>query len=292
MLSAVRCFHRPNPLANLVILERRQPLEVSPHNRREVHRSRIIPDFFDRRRQVYHGIVLGRLRSMPRSPPRDHGNVRRHFLAGLHPGVLHFPLVHEDVSSFAVARKITSRFRCAIERFSSMNTARLAASIPLSSMAPRPYMYPSFITPANGSTLHRDLSTGTVSKCATSKSALEDSAIADLCNRATTALRPGVNSSSWALIPSFARTPATYIAAICSFPGGFVVLILMRSVSQPCASLAIAEVLPIGDGLPGIPGPTAGETCAAIGRLAAIANAAAPAMLWTIRFQFTNPSSS
>ena len=201
-------------------------------------------------------------------------------------------LASPPVSSSAVARKITSRFRWAIERFNSMNTARLAASIPLSSMAPRPYMYPSFITPANGSTLHRDLSTGTVSKCATSKSALEDSAIADLCNRATTALRPGVKSSSSALIPSFARTPATYIAAICSFPGGFVVLILMRSVSQPCASLAIAEVLPIGDGLPGIPGPPAGETCAAIGKLAAIANAAVPAMLWTIRFQFTNPSSS
>ena len=107
-----------------------------------------------------------------------------------------------------------------------------------------------------------------------------------------TALRRGVKSSSSALIPSFARTPATYIAATCSFPGGFVVLILMRSVSQPCASLAIAEVLPIGDGLPGIPGPPAGETCAAIGKLATIANAAVPAMLWTIRFQFTNPSSS
>ena len=100
MLTAIRSFHRPNPLANLVILQRRQPLEVSAHNRREVHRCRIIPDFFDRRRQVYHGIVLGRLRSMPRSPPRDHGNVRRHFLAGLHPGVLHFPLVYEDVSAF------------------------------------------------------------------------------------------------------------------------------------------------------------------------------------------------
>jgi hypothetical protein len=83
-----------------------------------------------------------------------------------------------------------------------------------------------------------------------------------------------------------------YIAASCSFPGGFVVLILMRSASQLCASFAIADVSPIGDGFIGIPGGAAGETCAATGTLAAIANAAAPAILWTMRFQFTNPSSS
>jgi hypothetical protein len=66
----------------------------------------------------------------------------------------------------------------------------------------------------------------------------------------------------------------------------------MRSASQLCASFAIAEVSPIGDGFIGIPGGAAGETCAATGILAAIANAAAPAILWTMRFQFTNLSSS
>jgi len=87
-----------------------------------------------------------------------------------------------------------------------------------------------------------------------------------------------------------------YIAAICSFPGGFDVLILMRSASQPRASFAIAEVSPDGNdltaGFPaGIPG-LSGATCAATGKPAAIDNAAIPANTWTKRFQFTNPSSS
>jgi hypothetical protein len=87
-----------------------------------------------------------------------------------------------------------------------------------------------------------------------------------------------------------------YIAAICSFPGGFDVLILMRSASQPRASFAMADVSPARDGLTGgfpagIPG-LSGATCAATGKLAAIDNAAVPASTWTKRFQFTNPSSS
>jgi hypothetical protein len=68
----------------------------------------------------------------------------------------------------------------------------------------------------------------------------------------------------------------------------------MRSASQLCASFAIADVSPIGRGLAefaGIPGDPAGGTCAAIGKLAAIINAAATTITWTIRFQFTNPSS-
>src|SRR4029077_4098543 len=121
------------------------------------------------------------------------------------------------------------------------------------------------------------------------------SATAELRSRATNALRPGVKSRISALIPSFARIPAMYIAGICSFPGGFDVLILMRSASQPCASLAIADVSPFGRGLAGfagIPGAPAGGTCAAIGKLAAIISAATTTITWTIRFQFTNPSSS
>jgi hypothetical protein len=82
-----------------------------------------------------------------------------------------------------------------------------------------------------------------------------------------------------------------YIAAICSFPGGFDVLILMRSASQPCASFAIADAYPVCEAFPGIPG-LSGATCAATGKLAAITNAATPANIWTMRFQFTNPSSS
>ena len=195
-------------------------------------------------------------------------------------------------SSSAVARKITSRVKRGFARFSAMNAAKFAASIPLSSIAPRPYRYPSLIAAANGSTVHFDLSTATTSMCATSSSAFEGSAIAVLRSRATTALRPGVMSRISGVIPSFSKTPAMYFAAVCSFPGGFVVLIRIRSASQPCASFATAAVSPTGDGLVGIPGPPAGATCAATGKLAASKNAAAPANTRTLRFQFTNPSSS
>ncbi len=88
------------------------------------------------------------------------------------------------------------------------------------------------------------------------------------------------------------KTPATYIAAICSFPGGFDVLILIKSASQPCASFEIAGVLGTAAGLAGIPGLSAGVTCAVTGIFAAIVSAAAPAKTWIMRFPFTNPSSS
>src|SRR5258708_19202911 len=86
------------------------------------------------------------------------------------------------------------------------------------------------------------------------------------------------------------------VGGIWPVPGGLVVLILMGSASQPRASFAIAEVSPVGNGLTGgfpagIPG-LSGATCAATGKLAAINNAAAPANTRTMRFQFTNPSSS
>ena len=61
-----------------------------------------------------------------------------------------------------------------------------------------------------------------------------------------------------------------YIAAICSFPGGFGVLILIRSASHPRASFAITDVFSTGEVFPGIPGPAADATCAAAGKLAAI----------------------
>ena len=67
----------------------------------------------------------------------------------------------------------------------------------------------------------------------------------------------------------------------------------MRSASQPRASLAIAVVFPTGEVFPelGIPGPAADATCARAGKLAAIINRIARVIVWTIRFQFTNPSS-
>lgn len=81
-----------------------------------------------------------------------------------------------------------------------------------------------------------------------------------------------------------------YIAAICSLPGGFEVLILIRSASQPRASFAIAGVFSTDEILAGIPGPAAGATCAGAEKLVAITNTLATAMPGNIRFQFTNPS--
>jgi hypothetical protein len=44
--------------------------------------------------------------------------------------------------------------------------------------------------------------------------------------------------------------------------------------------------------LAGIPGLSAGATCAPAGTPAAIESAAAPVKTWIVRFQFTKPSSS
>jgi hypothetical protein len=70
---------------------------------------------------------------------------------------------------------------------------------------------------------------------ATSNNALDGSANAELFSRATSALRPGVSGKTSAAIPSFCKIAAIYFAAASSFPGGLVVLILIRSVSQPVA---------------------------------------------------------
>src|SRR6266850_172795 len=128
--------------------------------------------------------------------------------------------------------------------------------------------------------------------CATSSSAFEGAAIAALRNRATTALRPGVMSRISGVIPSFSRIPAIYFAATCSFPGGFVVLIRIRSASHPCASFATFDVSPTSDGFAGIPGPVGVGACAATCKLVAATRAAAPAKTRILRFQFTNLSSS
>src|SRR5271154_2863986 len=125
------------------------------------------------------------------------------------------------------------------------------------------------MTPPKGSTVQRDLSAGTTSRCATNSNALEGSAMAALRRRATTALRPGAISRISGVKPSFCKTAATYFAAGSSPPGGFEVLILIRSVSHPCASCARAAVPPnceVADGrdrfggvFEGIPGPLTGD---------------------------------
>ena len=121
-------------------------------------------------------------------------------------------------------------------------------------------MYPSFGTAPNGSTVHFARSTPTTSMCATSSNAFDGSANAELFSRATNALRPGAIGSSSALIPSFCKTPSMYFAAASSFPGGFVVLILISSASHPVASRDSSDVssacLPgcaaVGGAMPGI----------------------------------------
>ena len=168
VLAAIRRIERTNPFADFVVLQRRDSFEISAHNRREMHGSGVIADFGDGRRQMHHGIVFQRDRRVAgrfrvRSPSRSWKLFRwlarrrialcrfsRHTLppslsanpaanlvpifgdqnsdAGVAAGLLHPP----------VARKITSRFSRALARFSAMNAARFAASIPLSSIAPRP----------------------------------------------------------------------------------------------------------------------------------------------------------
>src|ERR1700676_653506 len=155
--------------------------------------------------------------------------------------------------------------------------------------------------PPKGSTVHLVLSTPTTSMCATSSSARDGSATAELCRRATSALRPGASSRSSDEIPSFSRTPAMYFAASCSLPGGLVVLMRIRSMSQPCASLAMAVVSPTGLAgkggvLAGIPG--AAGTCAKAGVLvtrdatATRTATATPNPACNLCFASTNASSS
>ena len=82
--------------------------------------------------------------------------------------------------------------------------------------------------------------------CATSSSAFDGSATAELRSRATTACVPAPHA---ALPPEslLLSALAIYFAASASLPGGFVVLILIKSSSQICASLARAVVSPSGE---------------------------------------------
>ncbi len=107
-------------------------------------------------------------------------------------------------------------------------------------------MYPSLVTAPNGSTVHLSRSTPTTSVCAISSNAFDGYLNVELFSRATKALRPGDSGSSSAVIPSFCNTAAMYFAAASSLPGGLVVLILIKSISQPVASRASAEVSPNG----------------------------------------------
>src|ERR1700686_3836004 len=101
-------------------------------------------------------------------------------------------------------------------------------------------------------------------------------------------------------MPSFSKMCARYFAMDCSFPGGFVVLVRTKSISQPCASLARAVVSPTGDGLLIVPAGDwdadwvvdwpAGreeETCAASGKRA-LNNSAPLINTCSLRFPLTN----
>src|SRR4029077_8628524 len=134
--------------------------------------------------------------------------------------------------------------------------------------------------------------------CATSSSAFDGSATAELRRRATTELRPGATWSSSAVMPSFASTFITYFAAACSFPGGFVVLILIRSWNHVRASAVIEVRSPTGDWLAGRLLVGGGATCALSGRAngdiaaaAAKKHAAASSGICLQRFQITRQSS-
>src|SRR2546421_243834 len=91
--------------------------------------------------------------------------------------------------------------------------------------------------------------------------------------RATRALRPGASGKISELIPSFCKMPAMYFAAASSFPGGFVVLILISSASQPSASCPSAVALDAlfmvatGAGDTGKPGPFCAITVPAVPKL-------------------------
>src|SRR5882724_10457805 len=129
------------------------------------------------------------------------------------------------------------------------------------------------MTAPKGSTVRLDLSTPTTSICATNKSARDGSAMAEPRKRATSALLPGTASKVSEGTPSFCRRSAMYFAVACSLPGGLVVLMWIRSASQPWASLAIAVVSPIGEGLGSVLEDAEGN-CAAVGKLTAKSSAA------------------
>jgi len=147
------------------------------------------------------------------------------------------------------------------------NAARFAASI-LVSIAPA-VQYPSFSTPRTDRTVHFASYPDHIHG-RHQQQRLEGSAIAVLFSRATQRLRPALKSRISALIPSFSRIPAMYIAASCSFPGGFVVSIFDES----AASFALpsqSRRIPIGDGFIGIPGAPLAKPCRGNRNTAAIA---------------------
>src|SRR5580658_6327597 len=148
---------------------------------------------------------------------------------------------------------------------------------------------------AKGSTVHLDLSTPTTSMCATRRRARDGSGMAALRRRATSALRPGARSRNSEVIPSFVRMAATYFAAACSLPGGFVVSMRMRSASQPSASLARAVVSPAGERVFSTVGMAVEGTCAVEGGATMGDNHASRTTAGTkmciLRFQFTKTSS-
>ena len=105
-------------------------------------------------------------------------------------------------ASAAVARKMTSRVIRPRSRARFCMATTAAASIPLSSIAPRPYRYPPRTSPANGSTLQCSRSTPTTSMWPMTTTGR---LLPFPLMRATSAARPAVGSNRCVSIPAALR---------------------------------------------------------------------------------------
>ena len=141
-------------------------------------------------------------------------------------------------SSSASAMKITSRDNGT--PFSARRSAAMAntASPPLKSIAPRPYTWPSLITPANGSSDHFSRSTPTTSACAASNSGR---LLPSPLSRAMKCTFPesGVGMISTEKPAALNRT-ASKSASACVLPGGLLVFTRMSSLSSAAVGSTVA----------------------------------------------------
>src|SRR5438552_6049741 len=125
-------------------------------------------------------------------------------------------------SSSAVARKTTSRFSGTPARFSTTSVISSAIPSPFMSWAPRPQMYPSWISPPKGST---DQYSGDASTTSMWLSRMMGRALPSPRRRAYRFALPGAGSNTCASMPSRASTAANQTAARRSGPGRLVMTI-------------------------------------------------------------------
>ncbi len=147
-------------------------------------------------------------------------------------------------SSSALATKITSRESVAparTRRCSAFIACRLAMSMPLSSIAPRPVSTPSVMTAAKGSTVHWSRCTPTTSMWPMRMTGDLAAAPVRPRIRATTAPRPGADSNTCDSMPSALNSESRNRADASSLPGGLVVLMRISACSCCVASRRIAS---------------------------------------------------